>query len=64
MKNLVEKTKQNGINTYIEMAYYDKRNWLDDIAIDVVQNMMRQQFADVEGLHRTINLNTGFDYTP
>ena len=63
MKNLVEK-QQNGINTYIEMAYLNERNWSDDRAIDLAQNMMRQQFADVEGLQITIILNTGFVYTP
>ena len=63
MKNLVEK-QRNGINTYIEMACLNESNWLDDRAIDRAQNMMRQQFADVEGLQSTIILNTGFVYTP
>ena len=62
-KKLVEK-QQNGINTYLEMACLNERNWLDDRAIDLAHNMMRQQFADVEGLQSTIILYIGFVYTP
>ena len=46
------------------MLCLDDVNWLDDRAIDLAQNLMKQHIPAVEGLKSTIVLSTGCVYTP
>ena len=45
-----ELKKKRPLTRNVEMLCLDGVNWLDDRAIDLAQDLMKQQFPDVEGL--------------
>ena len=63
LKNLIQK-KKRPLTRNVEMLCLNGVNWLDDRAIDLAQDLMKQQFPDVDGLQSTIVLSTGCVYTP